>query len=412
METAIICLALLCTALAVTVWRTLRSRDSYRDSLAEQQRMNARLEERTAALTAERSRLETRLKELSAESDTDRRQRAEQFELIAHRVLESRGEDLRRTNRDLMEQLLAPLKEDIGRFRIQVSECYSAEARERFSLQERIKELVETNRSIGREARELSTALRGNSKTQGDWGELVLESILEKSGLRRGEEYLIQPTTNIDGTPLRSRAGGALRPDVVVKYPNKGVMVIDSKVSLTAFTDYVNCTDSEQAALLARRHLESVNKHIRELSEKSYQEYVGGEFRLDFVMMFIPNESAYAAALQLDPGLWEKAYDRHVVIASPTQLVGALRLVSQLWRQDRQTANALEIARKSGQMYDKFAGFVDDMLRVERSLQQTGATLQEAMKKLRDGKGNLISRAEKLRELGIKPSKQLPDAQG
>lgn len=409
METAIIILTLLCAGLALTACRVLRGRDTLRDMLAEQQQQNARLEERTASLNSERIRLEASLKELRTVDEAERSRRAEQFELIAHRVLESRGEELQRTNRNQMEQLLAPLKEDIGRFRTQVNECYSAEARERFSLQEKIKELVEANRSIGREARELSTALRGNSKTQGDWGELVLESILEKSGLRRDEEYLIQPMTNTDGTPLRSASGAALRPDVVVKYPNKGVMVIDSKVSLTAFTDYVNCTDSELSATYARRHLESVNKHIKELSEKSYQDYVGTDCRLDFVMMFIPNESAYAAALRLDPGLWEKAYDRHVVIASPTQLVGALRLVSQLWRQDRQTANALEIARKSGQMYDKFASFVDDMMRVERSLQQTGTALQEAMKKLRDGKGNLISRAEKLRELGIKPSKQLPE---
>ncbi len=408
METALICISLLCMALACAAIYAEKRLRELRDYASSVERDKARLEERLTHAEHEAARLNSELNAVRQQHSEEDEKQKEQFELLAHRVLSSRGEDLRKANALQLEQILAPLKEDIGRFRTQVSECYSAEARERFSLQEKIKELVETNQSIGREARELSTALRGNSKTQGDWGEMVLESILEKSGLRRGEEFEVQPTTDTDGTPLRNPAGGLLRPDVIVRYPDRGIMIIDSKVSLTAFVEYVNCSNPEQADIYARKHLDSVMKHIRELADKSYHEYVGKDGKLDFVMMFIPNESAYATALRLDPELWQKAYDRHVVIASPTQLVGALRLVAQLWRHDRQTANALEIARKSGQMYDKFAGFVDDMLKVERSLETTGTALQEAMKKLRDGRGNLISRAEKLRDLGIKASKRLP----
>ncbi|MCM1484197.1 MAG: DNA recombination protein RmuC [Muribaculaceae bacterium] len=408
METALIIVSLLCAALGAWLYICQRRIAAADTALNSAERDKALMAERLKNVQTECERLRAEAMKGAEHKDAERRMQSEQFELLARRVLDSRGEELRRDNLQQIEQILAPLKEDIGRFRTQVSECYATEARERFSLQERIKELVEANRNIGREARELSTALRGNTKMQGDWGEMVLESILEKSGLRRGEEFEIQASTDETGAPIRNESGALLRPDVIVRYPDRGVMVIDSKVSLTAFVDYVNCTDEAMAAEHARRHMESVMKHIRELSDKSYHRYVGKGGKLDFVMMFIPNESAYATALNMDPELWQKAYDRHVVIASPTQLVGALRLVAQLWRHDRQTANALEIARKSGLMYDKFVGFVDDMLRVERSLEATGSALHDAMNKLRDGRGNLISRAEKLRELGIKTSKHMP----
>ncbi len=256
------------------------------------------------------------------------------------------------------------------------------------------------------QAKELTTALRGNSKKQGDWGELVLESILENSGLRRGEEFTVQQQSDDLGHALRDEDGRGLRPDVVVHYPGGRAMVIDSKVSLTAFVDFVNCEDAGLQEQHGKRHLQSVIKHINELSAKNYQNYVGTE-KLDFVMMFIPNEAAYSAAMTLDPTLWQKAYDKRVLIASPTQLVGSLRLIKQLWSHDRQTRNAIEIAEKSGQMYDKFVGFLTDMEKIEKSLASTQSAYDNAMKKLYTGTGNLISRAEKLRELGIKTTKKL-----
>lgn len=337
------------------------------------------------------------------------RQNEDSFKVLANDIMRQHSTALREQNEQRMGEILKPLKDDIDRFREDVTKCYNTEARERFSLQEKIKDLIEANNSIGREARELATALRGNSKKQGDWGEFVLESILERSGLRKGEEFTVQETTAPDGSVLRDEAGRMLRPDVVVHYPDGRAMVIDSKVSLTAFTDYVNAEDPEQQEAQGKLHLASVVKHINELSDKSYQDYVGRE-RLDFVMMFIPNEGAYSAAMTLDPTLWQKAYDKRVLIVSPTQLVGSLRLISQLWSHDRQTRNAIDIAEKSGQMYDKFVGFVTDMERIEKGLTAARTAYDGAMNKLRDGRGNLITRAENLRKLGVKASKRLREA--
>lgn len=361
---------------------------------------NARLLERNDSLTADNRRLANALEKQAAEQES-------RFELLARRIIESQSETMRVAQTRELGRLLDPLREQIDGFRMRVEQCYSEEARERFSLSERIRELVSTNTAIGRKAEELSLALRGNTKAQGDWGEMVLETLLEKSGLRKGVEFETQQTRDNRGNTLRNADGGMLRPDVVVRYPDRGCMVIDSKVSLTAFTEMANAESPERREDAQRRHLQSVTRHIQELAEKHYEEYVGDGAHLDFVMMFIPNEGAYSAALQSDPALWEKAYDRRIIIASPTQLMGALRIVAQMWRHDRQARNAADIAVRSGQMYDKFAGFVDDLLKVERSLDTASATLAEAKKKLCEGKGNLVRRAEVLRSLGAKASRQL-----
>lgn len=329
------------------------------------------------------------------------------FKLLAREVMESQTSLFRERSESRLGELLEPLKSDIDKFRRDVTTFYSKEAAERFSLQERLKDLIEANNSIGREAKELATALRGNSKIQGDWGEMVLENILENSGLRPGEEFIVQLQRDADGKPLRDADGKGLRPDVVVKYPGGKVMVIDSKVSLTAFVDYVNAETQNERDEYGKLHVASVLKHVNELSQKSYQDYVGKE-KLDFVMMFIPNEGAYSAAMSLEPSLWQKAYDKRVLIVSPTQLVASLKLVSQLWSHDRQTRNAIDIAERSGAMYDKFVGFVSDMEKIEKSLGQAQTAYNAAMNKLRDGTGSLISRAEKLRALGIKTAKRLP----
>lgn len=339
----------------------------------------------------------------------DMRELAEtNFKLLAHEIMTTQTAVIREQNQHQLNNILTPLKENIDRFRKDVNECYSSEARERFSLQQHIKELIEANAAIGKEARDLTTALKGNSKVQGDWGELVLETILENSGLQKGEEFFIQVTTDENGRTLRDEEGYGLRPDVIIKYPGAdgGMIVIDSKVSLNAFIEYVNAETDEKREKYARQHVASVIKHINELSGKKYQEYIG-KSRLDFVMMFIPNEAAYAAALSLEPTLWQKAYDKQVLLVSPTQLVGSLRLIKQLWTQDRQAQNAFEIAKKSGAMYDKFVGFITDMEKIERALTNAQTSYKDAMNKLRDGKGSLIGRAEKLRQLGISNSKNL-----
>lgn len=335
------------------------------------------------------------------------KQTENRFRVLANEILKNQATEMQTRNAADIGHLLNPLKDDIERFRRDVTNFYSKESAERFSLQEKIKDLIEANLTIGKEARELSTALRGNSKIQGDWGELILEQILENSGLRKGEEFEVQMQRDEEGNALQDESGHGLRPDVVVRYPGDKVMVIDSKVSLTAFVDYVNADTQEDRERYGKLHLASVMKHISELSEKKYQDYVGKE-KLDFVMMFVPNEGAYSAALTLDPGLWQKAYDKRVLIVSPTQLVASLKIVAQLWRHDRQTRNAIDIAERSGAMYDKFVGFVQDMEKIEKSINATQTAYTSARKKLRDGTGSLITRAEKLRELGVKASKRLP----
>lgn len=368
---------------------------------AEVDNLKIRLEEAKAQTEEALKAAEQQQREMLKQNEAN-------FKVLANDIMERHSTTLREQNEQRIGEILKPLKENIDRFRDEVNKCYNSEARERFSLQEKIKDLIEANNNIGREARELATALRGNSKKQGDWGEFVLESILERSGLRKGEEFTVQETTGADGATLRDDEGRLLRPDVIVHYPDGRAMVIDSKVSLTAFTDYVNAEDPERQDAYGKLHLASVVKHINELSDKKYQDYVGRE-RLDFVMMFIPNEGAYSAAMTLDPTLWQKAYDKRVLIVSPTQLIGSLRLISQLWSHDRQTRNAIDIAEKSGQMYDKFVGFVTDMERIEKGLTAARTAYDGAMNKLRDGRGNLITRAENLRKLGVKASKRLRD---
>lgn len=418
MEAALIIISVACILLALFAY-------SREKKISSVQSLNSENAETISALREENAKLKISMKyteemnvralrqqeELSrnaiAAQEEALKQSETRFQLLADKILKSHASEIQERNAVDIGRILNPLKEDIDKFRRDVTTFYSRESAERFSLQEKIKDLIETNLTIGKEARELSTALRGNSKIQGDWGELILEQILENSGLRKGEEFVVQMQRDSQGRALQDEDGHGLRPDVVVRYPGGKAMVIDSKVSLTAFVDYVNAEDPAEREKYGKSHLASVMKHIAELGQKNYQDYVGKE-KLDFVMMFVPNESAYSAAMTLDPGLWQKAYDKRVLIVSPTQLVASLKIVAQLWSHDRQTRNAIDIAERSGAMYDKFVGFVQDMEKIEKSLNSTHQAYDSAMKKLRDGTGSLITRAEKLRELGIKTAKRLP----
>jgi len=328
------------------------------------------------------------------------------FKLIANEVLSSSTDRLRQQSEQQLKDILTPLRENIDSFRKKVEDTYNNEARERFSLQQSLREMMELNRTIGKEAKDLAEALRGNSKVQGDWGEMILETILEKSGLKRDVHFHVQMTTDENGAALRDAQGHGLRPDVVVDFPDGRCIVIDSKVSLTAYISMVNATEQSETDQYARQHLNSVKAHIKELACKNYQDYVGNK-STDFVMMFIPNEGAYLAAMNLDPMLWQEAYDRRVIIISPTHLISAVRLIEQLWRQDDMKRNVIEIATESGKMYDKFVGFMDDMSRIGRSIESTQNAYDSALKKLRTGTGNLINRAENLRKLGAKATKRL-----
>lgn len=366
---------------------------------ASRQVVEARLEETNTYHARELAAIEKAQHEAQTKSN-------DAFKILAAEILKDSTASLMKQNQSQVSQLLSPLKDDIERFRKQVTDCYTAESRERFSLQQRIKELVNASDNIGKEAKELATALRGNSKTQGDWGEFILESILEQSGLKEGVQFFPQLTSDDGVTTLRDATGRGLRPDVVVRYPGNRSLVIDSKVSLTAYVNYANAeTDTEREASL-KAHVASVARHVAELADKKYQDYIGDQ-KLDFVMMFIPNEAAYAAAITADNNLWQKAFDKRVLLVSPVQLVASLRIVKQIWNQDSQTRNAIEIAERSGQLYDKFVAFIEDMEKIGKTIESTRSAYNAAMNKLKDGRGNMVKRAEDLRSLGIKATKRL-----
>lgn len=403
---AIITLSLLATvALAMLII-------SGRRHSAETARLSETAERRQAEvseLTAENARLTERLAFAEKQQQQWHSEQEIRFKALAAEVLNSNSALLKEQQASRLDDILKPLKENLETFGRTVAECYEREARERFSLTRSIDELVKANTSIGEEARRLSRALQGDSKVQGDWGEMILETILEKSGLRRDEEYFMQVTRDEQGNVIRNDEGRSLRPDVVVRYPDGKSIVVDSKVSLTAYVNLVNlaadATDRDRQ-LLVESHLRSVRAHVKELAEKRYQDHLKGEVA-DQVLMFIPNESAYIAAMQAAPSLWQEAFDRNVVIVSPTHLMTALRLVAQLWGHDRQTRNAVEIARQAGALYDKFAGFLNDMGAISRSIAATQKAYDSALNKLSDGNGNIMTRIENLRTLGAKASKQL-----
>ncbi len=354
----------------------------------------------TNNLRIENSRLNERIRYTEEEKERLTKESEIRFKNLANEILTHNTIAFKEQNESRLTEILTPLKENIEQLKKTITESYSNEARERYSLQERIKELIELNQSIGKEAKDLAIALKGNNKTQGNWGEMILENILTQSGLEKGREFFVQETTYNDE---RKR----LIADVVINYPDGRKIVIDSKVSLTAYVDLVNSESTEEQEALKKRHIASIRNHINELKNKNYQDYLGTE-KAEFVMMFIPNESAYICAMQYDHRIWQEAYSNRVLIISPTHLISVLKLIEQIWRHDRQTRNAIEIATESGKMYDKLVGFIEDLQQIEKSLNGAKNSYDNAIKKLSTGNGNLIGKAEKLKNMGAKASKSLP----
>lgn len=326
----------------------------------------------------------------------------ERFRAIANEALLANSRALDAAGRRSIDEALAPMAERMREMEKSFRETYSAEARERFSLADRVRELVELNRMVGAETRRLTDALKGNTRMQGDWGEIILENILERSGLQRGREYEVQQT-------IAAPDGRRLRPDVIVNYPDGRCVVIDSKVSVAAYLSMTEADDADTRAAAAKAHLASVRAHINELRAKNYQDLTSGR-HCDFVMMFIPHEGAYMAAMQLDNSLWQYAFDSRVLIVSPTHLMAVVKLVEQLWRNDRQSRNAIDIATEAGRMLDKLSGFLADMEKIDTSINAARRAWDSAHGKLTSGTGNLIGRAERLRAMGAKASKDLPPA--
>lgn len=322
-----------------------------------------------------------------------------QFKNLANEILEDKSKRFAEQNVASLDALLKPLQTKLSEFKEQVNTSYGNEARERFALKNEIERLANLNLRMSDETRSLTQALKGDSKVQGNWGELVLESILESSGLRKGEEYLVQDSHTLTD-------GSRLQPDVVVKLPEGRSLVVDSKVSITAYARHAQETDPAIAEQELAAHIQSLRQHIQGLSSKNYSALYGiGS--VDFVLMFVPIEPAFLLALKTAPNLYQEALSKNIVLVCPSTLMATLRTVAHLWRQDHQNRNALEIAKQCGSLYDKFVGFVDDLEKLGQRLDQAQTSYHDAFNKLKSGKGNLIRTAEKVRELGVKPSKSL-----
>lgn len=354
---------------------------------------NARL---LSALNLERRQADEKLKLLAQAKEA----LTEQFQNLANRIFEEKGEKLMQQNATNLDTLLRPLGERLKEFQVRVEETYDKESKQRFSLQNEIQKLVEANARMSVEALNLTNALKGDSKTQGAWGEVVLERVLEASGLQKGREYDIQ--ASFDG-----EAGGRARPDVVVRLPEGKHVVVDSKVSLTAYEAYCSAQDEAGRKRELPRHLESLRAHVKSLAEKNYQSLYGIRTP-DFVLMFVPLEPAFALAAQEKAELFEEAFNRNVMIVSPTTLVISLRTIASIWRYEYQNRNAQELVRQCTALYDKFVGFVGDVEEIGKRLEAAQRSYDEAHGKLSSGRGNLIRQVERIRELGLKPSKPLP----
>ena len=362
------------------------------------------LREENTSLRTENARLDEQLRQQAEERKNLRAESERAFREIATTIFDEKSKAMNENNRTQLGDILTPFKSDLDNLKKTINDCYIGEMSEVKSLKEQVKDLTDLNTTIGREAKELTLALKGNSKVQGDWGEMLLKQLLEKSGLEEGVNYVLQATENEDGTKIKSEEGGQLRPDAIFYLPEGKSLIIDSKVSLTAYTDYINASVEEQPAMLAA-HVRSLKSHIDELARKEYPKYVKNS--ADFVMMFVPNEGAYLAALNADKDLWESAYNRHIVIISPTHLISVLKLMYQLWMRDKQTKNALKIADETGKLYDKFVNFVGDLEDIGKHLDKATIVYDEAFKKFSTGRGNILSRVENIRELGVTTAKKL-----
>lgn len=331
-----------------------------------------------------------------------------EFENIAAKIIEDKSAKFTQLNQQNIDSLLKPLGENIDAFKKKVEEVYVAEAKERFSLGEEVKRLAKLNQKISEDAINLTNALKGSSKTQGDWGEIILENILERSGLVRDREYFVQEyLKNSDGSYITNEFGNRMQPDVIISYPDKRKVIVDSKVSLNAYLRYTQELDVEKQNAELRNHLRAIKKHIDDLSTKSYQDYAES---LDFVMMFVPNEPAYMLALQHEPDLWQYAYDKKILLISPTNLIAALKLIVDLWKREYQNQNAIEIADRGAKLYDKFVGFITNLEKVGRSIELAQSAYTDAYKQLSTGNDNLVLQTQKLKDLGVRAKKSIPES--
>lgn len=359
--------------------------------------LGARVAELETLLDAERRQAEEKL----ALVNQAREQLRLEFTHLAQSILEDKGRTFSQQNSLQLEQLLNPLREQLKEFSQRVEHSYQQEARERFSLRQEVLRLQELNQQISTDALNLTQALKGQSKTQGTWGEIILERVLEESGLSKGREYTAQGS-------FRDGAGRLLRPDVVVHLPEGKDVIIDSKVSLTAYERFVNAASDAEREAAGRQHLASLMNHLKGLEGKCYDNLPGVR-SLDFVLMFVPVEGAFLLALELNPELFRRAFENNIMIVSPANLLVTLRTIQNIWRYEYQNRNAQEIARQAGDLYDQFVRFIEDLEKIGELLQRTQHCYESAHKRLATGRGNLVRRVQSLRELGVQSRRNLPE---
>ena len=357
------------------------------------------LNSKLAATESDYKNLQEKLTEQKAEVEELQQKFTKEFENLANKIFEEKTTKFSEQSKANLSEILNPLRDKINEFQNKVEETNKESISRTAALREQLHSLKEMNQQMSSDAQNLVKALKGDTKAQGDWGEIQLERILERSGLRKGEEYAIQESFTTEE--------GRKRPDVIVNLPEEKKIIIDSKVSLVSYEKYVSAEDDEQKNIHIKSYIDSVKRHIKELSEKKYQNLfdVGS---LDFVLMFIPIEPAFSMIIQFGEDLYAQAWEKNIMIVSPMNLFIALRTIAYIWRQENQNKNVIEIAKQSGALYDKFVSFTDDLITVGNRIDQTKTTYVDAMKKLTDGAGNLVRRAEKIKKLGAKASKSLP----
>lgn len=380
------------------------------DSTKEKEKLNSEIDDLRTQLNNANIRIERSIEAFKAqeekytilktELENVHKKYSTEFENIANKILEEKSNKFTEQNKNNLDTILNPLKEKIKDFEEKVEKTYKAESAERITLKAEIKNLIDLNKQVSEEANNLAKALKGDNKKQGNWGEVILEKVLERSGLTKDVEYRTQFSTNND-------EGKRIQPDVVIMLPDNKHIVVDSKVSLVAYESLVNAESEEDRDRYLKEHISSVRNHVKLLSEKNYP--TSPDFDTpDFVLLFIPIESSFSIAIQSDNELFSYAWDKKIVIVSPSTLLATLRTIASIWKQERQTKNAIEIAKQSGALYDKFVGFLEDMDKIGKSIDASKTSYEAAVNKLKTGSGNLIGRAINIEKLGAKTSKQIP----
>ena len=370
--------------------------------LTDEKQLNTQLEEERNQLRIQRTALQKDVEfiqnKLSTQIENEERLQ-QQFERLANRVIDEKSERINTQNKEQLQYILNPLKERLQHFEQKVEQNNAQQLQQHTSLKEQLLQLKELNTAISEEANNLTKALKGETKTQVKWGELILETVLEKSGLEKNREYFVQEQ-------FSTADGKRKQPDVILHLPENKRMIIDAKVSLTAYEQFVNATTETERKQFLQQHSQSLRRHIQQLSQKQYEQIYATNSP-DFVLLFVPIETAFSVLVQQDASLYQSAFDKNIVIVTPSTLLATLKTIDSLWQTEKQRKNTIEIATEAGKMYDKFILFLNDLEEIAMRIRQTDQAYESAISRLKTGRGNLLSKAEKLKRLGAKASKEM-----